>query len=89
VVRWTLRGGAPVEAESRRLAALEERCCDGIRFGVRRESELVKWEISGPTSAETTLDVFYELPVLVSSDSGANELWMRLDSAACGPAPRA
>jgi GNAT superfamily N-acetyltransferase len=84
-VRWTLRASDATEAESRRLAALEERCCDGIRFEVVRDDDAVAWRISGPPSAGATLDAFYELPVQVSSDAGADALWSALDAAACGP----
>ena len=84
-VRWALRGNDTTEAESRRLAALEARCCDGIRFDVARVGDELVWQISGPPSAKATLDALYELPVLVARDESANELWARLDAAACGP----
>ena len=73
------------ESESRRLAALEARCCDGVRFEVERLGDRVLWEIHGPASAQATLDAFYELPMLVRSDEGARALWDALDGAACGP----
>jgi hypothetical protein len=84
-VRWTLRAGADTESESRRLADLEARCCDGIAFDVRREGDVVVWYIRGPQSAGPTLDALYELPVLVGSDQSAATLWRTLDAAACGP----
>lgn len=40
-VCWTLRPSETTEAESRRLAALEARCCDGVRFEVSREAERI------------------------------------------------
>ena len=80
-----LRATEGTEAESRRLAALEARCCDGVRFDVERLGDRVLWEIRGPASAQATLDAFYELPVLVRSDDGARALWDALDAAACGP----
>lgn len=48
VVQWMLRAGPGVEVESRRLAKLEERCCDGIVFAVRAAGDRVLWQISGP-----------------------------------------
>ena len=84
-VRWMLRANEGTETESRRLAALEARCCDGVRFEVERLGDRVLWEIHGPASAQATLDAFYELPVLVRSDDGARALWDALDAAACGP----
>ena len=84
-VRWMLRANEGTESESRRLAALEARCCDGVRFEVQRLGDRVLWEIRGPASAQATLDAFYELPVLVRSDDGARALWDALDGAACGP----
>lgn len=86
-VRWRLRGTDATEAESRRLAALEARCCDGIQFEVVRRGADVVWEITGPLESSTTLDAFYDLPVLVRSDDGARALWDALDGAACGPPP--
>jgi hypothetical protein len=83
-VAWTLLAGTATEAESRRLAELETRCCDDIRFTVDRRGDRVVWEITGPPAA---LDVFYELPILVRSDDGARTLWDALDGAACGPRP--
>jgi hypothetical protein len=83
-VRWTLRGDSATEAESHRLAALEARCCDGVRFDVTREDDLVVWTISGPPSASRVLDAFHELPVVVMSDARAHELWDTLDTAPCG-----
>jgi hypothetical protein len=80
-----LRADERTEAESRRLAGLEERCCDGVRFDVQRLGDRVLWDISGPAAAHSTLDAFYELPVLVRSDDGARALWDALDRAACGP----
>src|SRR5687768_14590405 len=47
-VRWLLRADAGTEAESHRLAALEARCCDGIRFDVQRVGDRVRWDINGP-----------------------------------------
>jgi hypothetical protein len=87
-VRWTLRALGSTEAESHRLAELEARCCDGIRFDVVREGDHVVWRISGPPSAGAVLDVFYALPTLVQSEERANELWSSLDAAACGPPSR-
>jgi hypothetical protein len=87
-VRWILSALAQTEAESRRLAALEERCCDGIRIAVTREGDVVTWQITGPASAAATLDAFYDLPTLVVDDRAA-ELWARLDGAACGPTRKA
>lgn len=84
-VRWTLKAGPDTEAESRRLAALEERCCDGISFEVERESERVIWNIRGPKTADALLDAFHELPVLVGTAEGASRLWETLDGGACGP----
>ena len=80
-----LRASEATEAESRRLAALEARCCDGVRFQVERRGDDVLWTITGPPEAQATLDAFYELPVLVRSDDGARALWDALDGAACGP----
>jgi hypothetical protein len=85
-VRWTLAAGATTEAESRRLADLEARCCDGIRFVVERRGDVVVWEITGPPASQATLDAFYELPMLVQSNEGARALWDALDGGACGPA---
>jgi hypothetical protein len=84
-VRWLLRADERTEAESHRLAALEARCCDGLRFDVQRLGDRVLWDISGPGTARATLDAFYELPTLVRSDDGARALWEALDGAACGP----
>jgi hypothetical protein len=84
-VRWLLRADAHTEAESHRLAALEARCCDGVRFDVQRIGDRVLWDISGPVAAQATLDAFHELPLLVRSDDGARRLWDALDGAACGP----
>jgi hypothetical protein len=84
-VRWTLRALGTTEAESRRLAALEARCCDGIRFDVVRHGDHIHWQISGPGSATTTLDALYDLPVLVRDEQRVSELWATLDAAACGP----
>lgn len=84
-VRWLLRADERTEAESHRLAALEARCCDGIRFDVQRLGDRVLWDISGPATAHATLDTFYELPVAVRSDEAARALWAALDGAACGP----
>lgn len=84
-VRWTLRANETTETESRRLAALEARCCDGIRFDVAREGNELVWRISGPPSAKATLDALYDLPILVRSDESADQLWATLDAAACGP----
>lgn len=86
-VRWTLHARPGVEEESRRLAALEERCCDGIHFEIRREGDEVRWDISGPSAAAAaTLDVLFELPVKVMSDDGADAVWRALDAAGgvCG-----
>jgi hypothetical protein len=83
-VRWTLRAGASTESESRRLAALEERCCDGIRFEIQRHGDLVIWQIAGPAAADRTLDALFELPAMITSDEGAASLWNTLDTAACG-----
>jgi hypothetical protein len=85
-VRWRLPATDAIEAESRRLADLEARCCDGIRFDVERRGAAVVWEITGPPTSSATLDAFYELPVLVCSDDGVHALWDALDAAACGPA---
>ena len=84
-VHWMLRASEATEAESRRLAALEARCCDGVRFQVERRGDDVLWTITGPPEAQATLDAFHELPVLVRSDEGARALWGALDGAACGP----
>jgi len=78
-VLWTLRANDTTETESRRLAALEARCCDGIRFDVAREGHELVWRISGPPSARATLDALYELPILVRSDESGNELWAALE----------
>lgn len=85
-VQWMLRASESTETESRRLAALEARCCDGVRFHVERRGDDVLWTITGPPAAQGTLDAFYELPILVRSDDGARALWDALDHAACGPA---
>jgi hypothetical protein len=82
-VRWTLRTNSSTETESRRLAALEARCCDGIRFDVSRQDERVVWQIVGPASAAATLDAFARLPVLLQTDDGAAEWWATLDAATC------
>ena len=87
-VQWKLRASASTEAESRRLAALEARCCDGVRFEVERRGDDVLWTVTGPQSARAVLDAFYELPMLVRSDEGAAALWDSLDAAACGPPVR-
>jgi len=83
-VRWTLSASETTETESRRLAALEAHCCDGIRFDVAREGNELVWRISGPPSAKATLDALYELPILVRSDESAKELWTSLDASGCG-----
>ena len=82
VVVWKLRASDASESESHRLAALEARCCDGIRFEVKRERDTLLWCISGPSSAKPLLDTFYELPALVMTDR-ADELWASLDRASC------
>jgi hypothetical protein len=82
-VRWMLRAQPGAEEESRRLAALEERCCDGIRFDIRRQGDEVHWDISGPRAAAATLDVLFELPVKVMNDDGADAVWRALDAAGC------
>ncbi len=84
-VVWRLRATELSERESHRLAALEARCCDGIRFDVKRHRNEVVWSIAGPPSAKAVLDAFYDLPVLVTTDR-ANELWAALDRASCGGA---
>ena len=56
-----------------------------MRFHVERRGDDVLWTITGPPTAQATLDAFYELPVLVHSDEGARALWDALDGAACGP----
>ena len=84
-VRWILRASESAEAESHRLAALEARCCDGVRFHVERRGDDVLWTITGPPAAQGTIDAFYELPMLVRTDDGARQLWDELDRAACGP----
>jgi hypothetical protein len=84
-VQWMLRASDSTEAESLRLAALEARCCDGVRFQVERRGDDVLWTITGPPAAQGTLDAFYELPILVRSEDGARALWDALDGAACGP----
>jgi hypothetical protein len=84
-VRWTLRTAPGVEEESRRLAALEERCCDGITFEIRRDGDLLHWDIAGPTAAAATLDVLFDLPLKVMSNEGADAIWRALDAAGCGP----
>ena len=73
-VQWILRAIGSTEAESHRLAALEARCCDVVRFHVERRGDEVLWTISGPAAAQAILDAFYELPVLVRSDDGARAL---------------
>lgn len=83
-VTWTLRVRPGIEEESRRLAALEERCCDGITFAIRRDGDLVHWDIAGPDAASATLDVLFELPTRIMSDDGAEAVWRTLDAAACG-----
>jgi hypothetical protein len=84
-VLWRLRATDATDAESRRLAALERRCCDSIRFDIARRGAEVVWEITGPATSAATLDAFYDLPLLVQSDDGARTLWDALDAAACGP----
>ena len=84
-VQWMLRASESTEVESRRLAALEARCCDGVRFHVERRGDDVLWTLTGQPTAQGTLDAFYQLPVLVRSDDGARALWDALDGAACGP----
>jgi hypothetical protein len=84
-VCWTWQGDEAAEAESRRLAALEARCCDGVRFEVTREDGLIAWRITGPSSARRTLDAFHALPDLVATAERAQALWDALDAAACGP----
>jgi hypothetical protein len=86
-VQWLLRADERTESLSHRLAALEARCCDGVRFDVQRLGDRVLWEISGPASARRTLDAFFELPVLIGSDDGARQLWDALDASACAPPP--
>jgi hypothetical protein len=86
-VWWMLRADERTESLSHRLAALEARCCDGVRFEVQRLGDRVLWEISGPAGARRTLDAFFDLPVLVGSDEGARQLWDALDASACGPGP--
>jgi hypothetical protein len=88
-VRWTLRAAPGVEEESRRLAALEERCCDGITFEIRRDGDLLHWDIAGPKTAGATLDVLFDLPVKVMSHEGADAIWRALDAAGCGPSASA
>jgi hypothetical protein len=83
-VLWILSARQQTEAESRRLATLEERCCDGIRIAVTRDGHVITWQITGPAAAAGTLDAFYDLPMLVVDDRAA-ELWARLDGGACGP----
>lgn len=83
-VSWVLSASDATDRESRRLAALEERCCDGIRIGIARTLDHVTWRITGPPSAARTLDAFYELPVLVADGVRARELWVRLDGVGCG-----
>lgn len=85
-VTWMIRARPGIEEESRRLAALEERCCDGITFGIRRDGDVVRWDIAGPGAAAATLDVLFDLPTRIMSDDGADVIWRRLDAAACGAA---
>lgn len=84
-VRWLLRADERTEAESHRLAVLEARCCDGVRFDVQRLGDRVLWDISGPADTHAVLDAFYQLPMLIRSDDSARQLWDALDRAACGP----
>lgn len=84
-VTWTLRARPGVEDESRRLAALEERCCDGITFAIRRDGDVVIWQITGPDAAAATLDVLFDFPSRIVTDDGADAVWRTLDAAACGP----
>ncbi len=84
-MRWILRSTPKRLAESRRLASLEERCCDGIRFQVIERGDQIHWEITGPASALRTLDALYELPFSVQDDEQAARLWASLDAASCGP----
>jgi hypothetical protein len=88
-VRWTLRAAPGVEEESRRLAALEERCCDGITFQIRRDGDLLHWDIAGRQAAAATLDALFDLPVKVMSNEGADAVWRALDAAGCGPSASA
>jgi hypothetical protein len=82
-VVWRLLYNAATERESRRLADLECRCCDGVTFDVRVADGFVSWEIQAPAEAAALLDVFYEFPVLVTTDEGAGAVWSRLDAHAC------
>ena len=77
-VRWTLRARPGVDDESRRLAALEERCCDGIAFGIRQEGDVVHWDITGPEAAAATLDALFDLPLKIMSNDGAEAVWRTL-----------
>lgn len=84
-VRWILKSDPGRLAESRRLAGLEERCCDGIRFDVSEQGNQIHWAITGPPSASPTLDALYDLPVSVQDDEQAARLWASLDAASCAP----
>jgi hypothetical protein len=88
-VRWTLRAAPGVEAESRRLAALEEQCCNGITFEIRLDGDLLHWDIAGPKTAAAILDALFDLPVKVMSNEGADAIWRALDAAGCGPSASA
>jgi hypothetical protein len=86
-VSWLLSANDRVELESRRLAALEARCCDGIGIAITRHADAITWRITGPPSAARMLEAFYELPVLVADDVRARELWASLDGAGCAERP--
>jgi hypothetical protein len=82
-VVWTLLYSPATEQESRRLADLERRCCDGVTFDLRVGGEFVVWTIEAPIEAAPVLDVFFELPELMKSEEGASAAWSRLDAHAC------
>lgn len=82
-VAWRLPYSLATERESRRLAELERRCCDGVTFDVRIDEGFVVWEIRAPAEGGALLDVFYAFPVLVTTDEGASAVWSRLDAHAC------
>lgn len=88
-VEWELRASDTIEAESRRLAALEAHCCNGLRFEVVREQKRVLWRITATPESQTLLDAFFAWPDLVSEEASAAAFWEAVDGARCGPSAAA